>query len=216
MRRDLRTLDAALTGIVGALLQDSSRAAGTIVGVAASKLVAAGVMAGTFGAIGLFGAASTGTAIATLSGAAATTATLYWVGSTVGLGVAGGSMILTGGGLALGIPAAILVRRRLFGRRRTPERLRDCEQAVLYAALRLAAPVRVARAQDMALAPLERRLYAREGLAPLLSALSELFADKEKEAACVDPSGSLAFLPRQRLRRSTARLAKVATRWSRA
>ena len=97
MQRDLCAIDAALTEVVGALLQDSSRVAGTIIGVAASKLVAAGVMAGTFGAIGLFGAASTGTAIATLSGAAAATATLYWIGSSVGMGVSGGSLILTGG-----------------------------------------------------------------------------------------------------------------------
>lgn len=214
MRRDLRVIDVALTGVVGALLQDSSRAAGTIVGVAASKLVASGVMAGTFGAIGIFGAASTGTAIATLSGAAATNATLYWIGSSIGMGVAGGSLILTGGGLALGIPAAILVRRRVFGRRRKPEQLSEQEQAALYATLRLAAPVRVAQARAMALSPFERRLYAQEGLAPLLAALGELSQDR-KETACAEPQGSLAYWPRRRLRRSAARLAKIKKRWSR-
>ena len=46
---DLRDLDEALTAVVGAILQESNRTAGTIIGVAASKLVAAGVMAGVFG-----------------------------------------------------------------------------------------------------------------------------------------------------------------------
>ncbi|WP_353472501.1 hypothetical protein PVT71_00290 [Salipiger sp. H15] len=45
---DLKRLDEALTAVVAAMLQQSNRAAGTIIGVAASKLVAAGVMAGTF------------------------------------------------------------------------------------------------------------------------------------------------------------------------
>ena len=70
---DLQELDDILTSIVGAILQERNRTAGTIIGIAASKLVAAGVVAGAFGAIGTFGVASTGTAIATLSGAAAST-----------------------------------------------------------------------------------------------------------------------------------------------
>ena len=74
---DLQRLDEALTAVVSAVLQESNRAAGTIIGVATSKLLAASVVAGTFGGIAAIGAASTGTAIASLSGAAATTATLY-------------------------------------------------------------------------------------------------------------------------------------------
>src|SRR6056297_623178 len=105
---DLEALEVTLTSIVAAILQKPNRVAGTVVGVAASKLAAAGIYAGAVGAIGAFGAASTGTAIATLSGAAATTATLYWVGSMVGLGVAAGSLIVAGGALAAGVPVAIL------------------------------------------------------------------------------------------------------------
>ena len=144
---DLAALDEALTVVVGAILQESNRTAGMIIGVATSKLVAASVMAGAFGGIAAFGAASTGTAIATLSGAAATSATLYWVGSIVGLGAGAGGIMLTGGALAAGIPAALAVRHRVFGRRRLETDLDDREQAALYAALRLAAPVRVARAR---------------------------------------------------------------------
>lgn len=66
------------------------------------QAVSAGTLAGV-GAIGFattFGAASTGTAISTLSGAAATNATLAWLGggslAAGGLGVAGGAAVLGG------------------------------------------------------------------------------------------------------------------------
>jgi hypothetical protein len=60
------------------------------------KAVGAGAAAGqgTLTMVGLFGTASTGTAISGLSGAAATNATLAWLG--------GGSLAAGGGGMALG------------------------------------------------------------------------------------------------------------------
>lgn len=66
--------------------------------------------AGTYSAVMTFGAASTGTAISTLSGAAATNATLAWLGggslATGGLGIVGGTWVL--GGLVAGPALAIL------------------------------------------------------------------------------------------------------------
>ena len=62
----------------------------------------AGALAGlaTYGSVGLLGTASTGTAIGTLSGAAATNATLAWLGggslATGGMGMAGGKVVLGG------------------------------------------------------------------------------------------------------------------------
>lgn len=50
--------------------------------------------AGVYGSVGLLGAASTGTAISALSGAAATNATLAWLG--------GGAIAAGGGGMVLG------------------------------------------------------------------------------------------------------------------
>lgn len=217
--KDLEALDEALTAVVGGILQESDRTAATIIGVATSKLVAAAVMAGTFGGIAAFGAASTGTAIATLSGAAATTATLYWIGSSVGMGVAAGSLMLTGGAIAAGIPAAIFVRRRVFGRRRTEKDLSNREQAALYAALRLAAPVRAMRAKAVPLVPVEMRLFARQGLMPLASVLNELYPvdiQADGDDACVTPSRSLAYWPRRRLRRALRRLERIARKWAQA
>jgi len=63
---------------------------------------AAGAFAGftAYGAVGTLATASTGTAISTLSGAAATNATLAWLGggslASGGMGMAGGSMVLGG------------------------------------------------------------------------------------------------------------------------
>ena len=69
----------------------------TASGLAAS-IALAGVPSATTAAVGAFATASTGTAISTLSGAAATNATLAWLG--------GGSIAAGGGGMAAG--AAVL------------------------------------------------------------------------------------------------------------
>ncbi|MCZ6156424.1 hypothetical protein O6B72_06295 [Campylobacter ureolyticus] len=71
----------------------------------------AGALAGfgAYGGVGLLATASTGTAISTLSGAAATNATLAWLGggslASGGLGMAGGTMVL--GGLVAGPALAV-------------------------------------------------------------------------------------------------------------
>lgn len=88
---------------------------GTMLGGTAGSL-GAGAAAG-FGAFGLTGAlatASTGTAIGSLSGAAATNATLAWLGggslASGGLGMAGGTMVLGGvvAGPALAVAGFVL------------------------------------------------------------------------------------------------------------
>lgn len=78
---------------------NASTAASTaaVSGIAAS-IALAGVPSATTAAVGALATASTGTAISTLSGAAATNATLAWLG--------GGSLAAGGGGMAAG--AAVL------------------------------------------------------------------------------------------------------------
>lgn len=84
----------------------TSFAGGTLGGAVAGGAVAFGA----YGAAGTFAAASTGTAIAGLSGAAATNATLAFFGggslAAGGLGIAGGTMVL--GGLVAGPALAVL------------------------------------------------------------------------------------------------------------
>lgn len=80
-----------------------------VVGAGAGAVAATGAMS----AIAAFGTASTGTAISSLSGAAATNASLAWLGggslATGGGGVALGSAVLTGGTIIIAIGAVILV-----------------------------------------------------------------------------------------------------------
>lgn len=78
----------------------------TFQGVAISGLA----VGATWSAVGVLATASTGTAISTLSGVAATNATLAWFGggslATGGLGMAGGTAVL--GGL-VAVPAIIII-----------------------------------------------------------------------------------------------------------
>lgn len=79
-------------------------------GTAGGAVAGAAVAFGAYGAAGALATASTGTAIATLSGAAATNATLAFFGGGAlaagGLGVAGGTAIL--GGLVAGPALAVV------------------------------------------------------------------------------------------------------------
>lgn len=91
-------------------LQRASFSAAQIGGSMAAGLAGGGIAAiGAYGAVGLLATASTGTAISTLSGVAATNATLAWLGggslAAGGLGMAGGMAVL--GGAVLG-PALLI------------------------------------------------------------------------------------------------------------
>lgn len=92
-------------------LKEMSSVASSLLGGAASGAALGAVTAfGAYGGAMAFGAASTGTAIATLSGAAATNATLAFLGggslAVGGLGMAGGTAVL--GGLVAGPALAVL------------------------------------------------------------------------------------------------------------
>ena len=80
-----------------------------ISGIAGGSLLAMGAYGGVMSAAGGLAVASTGTAIGSLSGAAATNATLAWLGggslASGGLGMAGGMAVL--GGLVVGPALAI-------------------------------------------------------------------------------------------------------------
>lgn len=78
-------------------------------GLASGAVSGALMGLGAYGSVGMLASASTGTAIASLSGAAATNATLAWLGggalSAGGLGMAGGTAVL--GGFVAGPAIAI-------------------------------------------------------------------------------------------------------------
>ena len=82
------------------LRQLSDSADDTLAGTITGSVAGAATAWGAYSAVGYLGVASTGTAISGLSGAAATNATLAWLGggslASGGLGVAGGTAILGG------------------------------------------------------------------------------------------------------------------------
>lgn len=87
-----------------------SMAASFLSGTASGAFGGAVTAFGAYSGVMALGAASTGTAISTLAGAAATNATLAWLGGGAlaagGLGMAGGTMVL--GGIVAGPALAIL------------------------------------------------------------------------------------------------------------
>lgn len=95
-----------------------------MLGGGAGALGGATLAFGAWGLAGVIGTASTGTAIGTLSGVAATNATLAWLGggavSAGGLGVTGGAAVL--GGLAV-IPAAVVAM--YFGQNQAKQKLNE-------------------------------------------------------------------------------------------
>jgi hypothetical protein len=95
-----------------------------LIGGGAGALGGASLALGAWGLAGAVGTASTGTAIGTLSGVAATNATLAWLGggaaSAGGMGVAGGMAVL--GGVAL-IPTAMVAM--YFGQNKAKQQLND-------------------------------------------------------------------------------------------
>ena len=87
-------------------------------GLASGLTVGAVTAIGAYGVVGAIGTASTGTAIASLSGAAATNATLAALGggslAAAGLGMAGGAAVLTGI-FALPVLAGIVISAEVVG-----------------------------------------------------------------------------------------------------
>ena len=85
---------------------DPPQDAAGVLGAASAGVAAS---SSTVGLVGLFGSASTGTAISSLSGAAATNATMAWLGggslAAGGTGMAGGAIVL--GGIAIA-PALVV------------------------------------------------------------------------------------------------------------
>jgi membrane protein implicated in regulation of membrane protease activity len=72
----------------------SLNATDALKGLGSGGLIGASTAAGVYGLVGLLGTASTGTAISTLTGIAASNATLAWLG--------GGAIAVGGGGVAVG------------------------------------------------------------------------------------------------------------------
>ncbi len=116
----LRNTKAELAYVSACMLQvdssESYRLADQFGRAVTAKIAGIGTTAALLALVSSLGTASTGTSIATLSGAAATKATMAWVGSMVGGGMAAGAFLTGGLSIVVGLGAykALSSERRAF------------------------------------------------------------------------------------------------------
>lgn len=185
--RRLEEIEKSLLGVVSAVTQTPSknvRQARLASSVATAKLAGAATTAGIWGAVSTLGTAGTGTAIGALSGAASTSATLAWIGGLVGGGMAAGAIILPVTGIAAGAAASMYVRRKLHGRPRKLDELQYFEEEILFGADKLLRPIDVVSQKD-AIQPTadELRVYAHDGLLPLIDQIEKHLPDDRVDTA---------------------------------
>ena len=142
-----------LEDLVDALLIEKRGTSAKIVRALSVKLAAAGTTAGLFSIASILGAASTGTAISSLSGAAFNSAALAWIGGSV---VTGGWIVL--GAAAAGGAFAYFGSRNIIGKwtgkKRKKKSLDPQEMQFVETCLMLATAFRERANQNAILDPL--------------------------------------------------------------
>jgi hypothetical protein len=210
----LEHLEDTLTQIVAAIRQTSDRRSRIFVNAVIGKLSGAMAVGGICGLVATFGAASTGTAIASLSGAAATTAQLYWIGSLVGMGVAGGGLMLAAGGVGVGVAAGVWGKRKLFGKARSEDELQEHDKAILVACITLINATKQQRELAQSPTSSEMRLIAEQALIPLANQINQHWDDaslKENgKFECEPFTQKLAYLQRRKLDQCRTELGRIA------
>lgn len=172
-QRRLKDLETLLTAIAGRILQMSDRKASVALGAATSTAVGSAVATSLMGVIGAFGSASTGAAMASLAGAAKTSATLYWIGGLVGGGVAAGGVVLGAGALGAGIYGSVKLRRAILGRSRRDD-LSEREQTIVLAIHALTQSIRETNSNGSSISDNELLLFTRIGVTPLIEEVQRL------------------------------------------
>lgn len=177
-----------LTHVLAAIMQVKPSAADRIVNASVAKLGAVGATAGVYGLASLVGTAGTGTAIGTLSGAAANSATLAWIGGSVFTGtiVLVGIAGLTGWG----------AMRLWKGKPREYSDLAEIEQNIVNACVNLAKAFKEEASSHNIPSKAVMETVVGQGLKPLLKTLDEyLTLDQYSEIA----TGNLSVSGRTRL-----------------
>jgi len=127
----LRNTQKELSSISACIMQISPGAADQLASefgsIVAAKVAGVATSGGLLSLVSTYGAAGTGTAIASLSGAASTNATLAWVGSLLGGGMATGAVLTGGVSIVVGLGAY----RALRSDCRDFEELEEMEQRIV-------------------------------------------------------------------------------------
>jgi len=127
---DIQSTINSLDGIVAAITQTNSKLQSRLTSAFATKLGALGVSGSAMSLLSL-GTASTGTAIGTLSGAAATNAKLFLAGSMVGGGMAAGVAVLGGLSIVGGYFVARQAKQYLMGVALSEDDLNEQEKRII-------------------------------------------------------------------------------------
>lgn len=216
-KKKLQKIEKDLNGIISAITQVSGgrvRRARQVTQIAAGGITKVVTISGMLMYVSAFGTASTGTAIGALSGAAATSAQMYWIGSFFGLGAIAGTIILPVLGAALAILAVYFISRAIFGRPRKPQKMHEFEVKALFASLRLVDPIAsYVKADANQPSDDELRVYANEGLLPLCNLIDEHLncrKNNKTDIQCRSFKKTLALLPFWKLNRHHHRLSRQA------
>ena len=156
-----------------ALLQEQDGTSAKIINIAAGKLGAIGTSAGVFGVAATVGTASTGTAIGALSGAAATSATLAWVGGSVVIGTAIVGALAVAGGVGFAAGAAWFLQKYWRGKKRLQSELSDREQKISEVTCKLAIACKRMDSEGNEPDPKIAKVIFEETLLPLCKELME-------------------------------------------
>lgn len=210
----LQHLEETLNTVVAAIRQDSEKRTRIFVNTVIGKTTGIAAVTGITTLITAFGAASTGTAIGTLSGAAATTAQLYWIGSIIGLGTAAGGVMLAGTGIGIGLGGGLIAKRWLFGKPRQEVDLQDHEKAILVACITLIKAIRQQIESGAPATTAEMRLIAEHALIPLSHQINQYWSqaslDEEGISGCQPFTKALAFLHQRKLDHCRAEIGRIA------
>ena len=174
---ELKELEKSLLAVIAAITQTPSKKvkhARLASNIATAKVTSIATSASIFGLVSTLGTAGTGTAIGTLSGAAATSATLAWIGGIVGGGMAAGALVLPAAGIAAGATVTLVLRQKLHGRPRQLNELLPFEDEILFSVDNLIRPLDAISKGELSPPTLnELRVYAHDGLAPLLTRIDQ-------------------------------------------
>ncbi len=210
----LQHLEETLNAVVAAIRQDSEKRTRIFVNTVISKTTGVAAVTGIATLISAFGAASTGAAIGTLTGAAATTAQLYWVGSLIGLGTAAGGVMLAGTGIGIGVGGGLIAKRWLFGNSRPENDLQEHEKAILVACITLIRAIRQQIESGAPTSSAEMRLIAEHALIPLANQINQYWSqaslEEEGISGCQPFTKTLAFLHQRKLDQCRTEIGRIA------
>ena len=197
----------ALDKIAAAITQTSPKYQNKLTSIFAAKLGMLGTYGGVMGLLSL-GTASTGTAIASLSGAAATTAKLFWVGSIVGGGVAAGGFIIGAASLVGGYFAASRAKRLVLGVSRDEETLENEEKLILDKCRKVSIALQV----EERVSSIEFKGLSEAILDPMLSDIDQFYFDDTSSSDTLTNARTINLFHLARLHWNTATLREIIDR----